>query len=113
MAEPGAEPVSRVVAHRAHLGRRPERVGYPFGGALVVGSEADSHMAVVENGVVGAISLFDLVQRLRSEEHTSELQSLMSISYAVLCLKKKKIYYNMLSDDNKFNIIIRNTCIIF
>src|SRR3546814_5105738 len=28
----------------------------------------------------------------RSEEHTSELQSLMRISYAVLCLKKKKNY---------------------
>src|SRR3546814_8622030 len=27
---------------------------------------------------------------VRSEEHTSELQSLMSISYAVFCLKKKK-----------------------
>src|SRR3546814_5581029 len=29
----------------------------------------------------------------RSEEHTSELQSLMRISYAVFCLKKKKIKY--------------------
>src|SRR3546814_10762996 len=29
-------------------------------------------------------------QRKRSEEHTSELQSLMRISYAVFCLKKKK-----------------------
>src|SRR3546814_4713816 len=29
-------------------------------------------------------------QYLRSEEHTSELQSLMRISYAVFCLKKKK-----------------------
>src|SRR3546814_5317628 len=29
----------------------------------------------------------------RSEEHTSELQSLMRISYAVFCLKKKKIRY--------------------
>src|SRR3546814_2847928 len=28
----------------------------------------------------------------RSEEHTSELQSLMRISYAVFCLKEKKIY---------------------
>src|SRR3546814_10288439 len=28
--------------------------------------------------------------RIRSEEHTSELQSLMRISYAVFCLKKKK-----------------------
>src|SRR3546814_10919893 len=33
-------------------------------------------------------SRFALV--LRSEEHTSELQSLMRISYAVFCLKKKK-----------------------
>src|SRR3546814_1759530 len=30
------------------------------------------------------------LQRKRSEEHTSELQSLMRISYAVFCLKKKK-----------------------
>src|SRR3546814_4990753 len=30
----------------------------------------------------------------RSEEHTSELQSLMRISYAVFCLKKKKKYIN-------------------
>src|SRR3546814_1990771 len=29
---------------------------------------------------------------IRSEEHTSELQSLMRISYAVFCLKKKKEY---------------------
>src|SRR3546814_5267576 len=31
---------------------------------------------------------------LRSEEHTSELQSLMRISYAVFCLKKKNIIYH-------------------
>src|SRR3546814_8382970 len=31
-----------------------------------------------------------IVDRARSEEHTSELQSLMRISYAVFCLKKKK-----------------------
>src|SRR3546814_3726455 len=37
----------------------------------------------------GAVNL-RLVDR-RSEEHTSELQSLMRISYAVFCLKKKKI----------------------
>src|SRR3546814_6076804 len=36
---------------------------------------------------LGAVALFVLA---RSEEHTSELQSLMSISYAVFCLKKKK-----------------------
>src|SRR3546814_4178176 len=32
-------------------------------------------------------------RRLRSEEHTSELQSLMRISYAVFCLKNKKNRY--------------------
>ena len=29
---------------------------------------------------------------IRSEEHTSELQSLLAISYAVFCLKKKKFF---------------------
>src|SRR3546814_5202542 len=33
------------------------------------------------------------LQQVRSEEHTSELQSLMRISYAVFCLKKKKQIY--------------------
>src|SRR3546814_6025018 len=33
-------------------------------------------------------------ERPRSEEHTSELQSLMRISYAVFCLKKKKTMDN-------------------
>src|SRR3546814_9482619 len=32
-----------------------------------------------------------LLRQARSEEHTSELQSLMRISYAVFCLKKKKL----------------------
>src|SRR3546814_5558729 len=36
------------------------------------------------------IVVFDVLRRMRSEEHTSELQSLMRISYAVFCLKKKK-----------------------
>src|SRR3546814_8571654 len=40
-----------------------------------------------EQGKAGEIDR----QRTRSEEHTSELQSLMRISYAVFCLKKKNI----------------------
>src|SRR3546814_2403008 len=39
--------------------------------------------SVAQNGKV-------LTTRISSEEHTSELQSLMRISYAVFCLKKKK-----------------------
>src|SRR3546814_4708375 len=55
--------------------------------------------AMVDQGRGGAIVLTASVAGLnsgagpgayRSEEHTSELQSLMRISYAVFCLKKKK-----------------------
>src|SRR3546814_4115121 len=38
--------------------------------------------------------VFAETNRARSEEHTSELQSLMRISYAVFCLKKKKHSFN-------------------
>src|SRR3546814_3388346 len=46
---------------------------------------------------------YERISGHRSEEHTSELQSLMRISYAVFCLKKKK----KTSADHEFNI--RNT----
>src|SRR3546814_1063015 len=79
--------------------------------ALRTVSEGQSRMsrtvAVVGAGIVGvctamtlqeagyAVTLLDPEpigsQTSRSEEHTSELQSLMRISYAVFCLKKKKI----------------------
>src|SRR3546814_8924004 len=39
----------------------------------------------------------------RSEEHTSELQSLMRISYAVFCLKKKKRDNNYTTNHQKHN----------
>src|SRR3546814_7039748 len=56
-------------------------------------TEGDSRHACAE----ASISTFDELQlfnrdRPRSEEHTSELQSLMRISYAVFCLKKQKKY---------------------
>ena len=68
MAEPGREPVPGIVLHRLHLGGGAERVRHTLGCALVVGREADPHMAVVEDGVVRAVGLFDLVQRLRDQE---------------------------------------------
>src|SRR3546814_1475977 len=64
--------VDRLV-HRLHdIG--PERRGVAGGGLV------DDGDGGVEDGRAAA----------RSEEHTSELQSLMRISYAVFCLKKKK-----------------------
>src|SRR3546814_9386110 len=40
-------------------------------------------------------------RRPRSEEHTSELQSLMRISYAVFCLKKTKSKHHSINHSNK------------
>src|SRR3546814_5889358 len=42
----------------------------------------------------------------RSEEHTSELQSLMRISYAVFCLKKKKYLTQQPCNNNKNNNLV-------
>src|SRR3546814_4466772 len=47
-----------------------------------------AHPAVLECHTTAGDS--DYMLKLRSEEHTSELQSLMRTSYAVFCLKKKK-----------------------
>src|SRR3546814_2443506 len=58
------------------LDEQRERLSAHAGSALAVG------------GLVFAAGIFTGI--LRSEEHTSELQSLMRISYAVFCLKKKK-----------------------
>src|SRR3546814_1828524 len=56
-------------------------------------------------GLLAACSGQGKVLRLgrpvRSEEHTSELQSLMRISYAVFCLKKKNIKQNHDSKSDK------------
>src|SRR3546814_2409870 len=57
----------------------------PFGLAVIF--TADASWAA---RAVSALGFAALGLRIRSEEHTSELQSLMRISYAVFCLKKKK-----------------------
>src|SRR3546814_3713099 len=46
-------------------------------------------------GIAHGVEAFALAAEGRSEEHTSELQSLMRISYAVFCLKKKKKKYTI------------------
>src|SRR3546814_4397826 len=65
-------------------------------GALKIGADARVLGATLK---AGESLTYDTVQGshaylVRSEEHTSELQSLMRISYAVFCLKKKTQIYN-------------------
>src|SRR3546814_2459710 len=56
----------------------------------------DADTLTLEAACVGAASITQDIEA-RSEEHTSELQSLMRISYSVFCLKKKQLYYISLS----------------
>src|SRR5256885_230029 len=64
-----------VVALRAQLGRSAERLGDPFGGALIVGGERHAHMAVVQDRMVLAVGFVDLVERLRDEEAADAIAS--------------------------------------
>src|SRR3546814_10518984 len=68
--------------------RRGSRKRTPLpGGLLAMAGLVDAQDKVPSVYVDGKVANF------RSEEHTSELQSLMRISYAVFCLKKKKRTY--------------------
>src|SRR3546814_8787992 len=59
--------------------------------ALLPQRSARQRFEYAQRRTLGILQRLDRhVERLRSEEHTSELQSLMRISYAVFCLKKKK-----------------------
>src|SRR3546814_7757151 len=78
---------------RVVLRRRPARVLGASDLLEVLGDELPVHEVVEKRADVvrTLVAVVDVVGVLpRSEEHTSELQSLMRISYAVLCLTKKK-----------------------
>src|SRR3546814_4020456 len=79
----------------AFAGMTSKRIRRP---SLQIDAEARAHRAVAaaeraaerERRTPDALAIADRQAALRSEEHTSELQSLMRNSYAVFCLKKKK-----------------------
>src|SRR3546814_1750933 len=81
----------------ARFGTNNKRRRYVFGYKLHVAVDTGSGLVralVTTPANVQEVALAgDLIQgdelAVRSEEHTSELQSLMRISYAVFCLKKK------------------------
>src|SRR3546814_1590053 len=87
------------MAERPDLRRHAALFGEGIvGGDAAVGVQAD-HLAQIFGHVLRRVELLPFARgdeqilaiwrKGRSEEHTSELQSLMRISYAVFCLKKK------------------------
>src|SRR3546814_1755591 len=85
VAGSGAEgfvPASRVPGGRPQFDERTRTLYSPDGTAYRLGDAVEVQVLEANGLTASAIS--------RSEEHTSELQSLMRISYAVFCLKKKK-----------------------
>src|SRR3546814_4268030 len=80
----GTEAVSGL-AYEHHFWRRKQG-GQPRAG---LGAELD-RQDVASQRLYAETRSWRCPNATRSEEHTSELQSLMRISYAVFCLKKKK-----------------------
>src|SRR3546814_1543585 len=78
-----------------------------------VGALAEKADLLEHRGFSCPIGGHDQCQRSalrRSEEHTSELQSLMRISYAVFCLKKKKLQNSQRTENHK-TILTRHSLI--
>src|SRR3546814_4260502 len=73
-----------VSRRRAAMGAQRDFIAVMQERALFAGRQCDR---IVASG--GAFQQAAIAAVIRSEEHTSELQSLMCISYAVFCLKKK------------------------
>src|SRR3546814_2376147 len=88
MTKTSARTAANIAA--SGIARRP----IPSAAAPTMGASAIPRYIAVEyhDSVTPASAGLATTRRswMRSEEHTSELQSLMRISYAVFCLKKKK-----------------------
>src|SRR3546814_4629215 len=97
-----------AVTESYHTIRRLPRPGFkverlePVGGRKYpLFSNAADLLPPIEVGMDNAVTpdqhtYFRIDDRFRSEEHTSELQSLMRISYAVFCLQKQILVYILL-----------------
>src|SRR3546814_8079339 len=72
-------------SHAAEAG-----IEHRFVRQLAVGDQPQAAAGLQRRRGRGDERAAEVGARVRSEEHTSELQSLMRISYAVFCLKKKK-----------------------
>src|SRR3546814_1837022 len=105
LVEPISDPAGSETAYRSkhaisnrhhqsglpdgHAMRTNEESRQPCAHAIDAGGDQHDRADAVERAGAGGQQA-DASDEARSEEHTSELQSLMRISYAVFCLKKKK-----------------------
>src|SRR3546814_4065634 len=76
-----------IIAKMAVVGMAPDRIAETLGSSKV---EVEEILESQDYKDVRLLVGVEHARLSRSEEHTSELQSLMRISYAVFCLKKKK-----------------------
>src|SRR3546814_3236748 len=90
LVSPRRARASGVVSGLAIGGSAATRVLVTFGDSITEGAGATPGKAMSWPAQLGRMLVADPRGRCRSEEHTSELQSLMRTSYAVFCLKKKK-----------------------
>src|SRR3546814_7682485 len=80
----------RVVRSAIHIGMLPIRNEKKMTTGSLVSASQPGQMVTVTTCQFAIAKMTSTAVSDRSEEHTSELQSLMRISYAVFCLKKKK-----------------------
>src|SRR3546814_6326694 len=88
--EPSARPPDTMIFADVSSGRSDLAISAPTKLEMPASLPAPTASTVPEPPEVAALSNAVPRKVRRSEEHTSELQSLMRISYAVFCLKKKK-----------------------
>src|SRR3546814_5623473 len=86
--------VKRVVVVMSHADKAGnpkivERCSLPLTGTAVVDAIVSDLGRFLLDRDKGRLIVQEIADGIRSEEHTSELQSLMRISYAVFCLKQK------------------------
>src|SRR3546814_5697520 len=80
----------RIMAERLEHGEKVDRTSAVLAAAKEVATPIAFAITIIIVVFLPLFALEGLEGKMRSEEHTSELQSLMRISYAVFCLKKKK-----------------------
>src|SRR3546814_8923071 len=111
MTHSRCRPASRDGGSRANIGKRAPRIPRR---SFISQAARPKPRAYVQRAICDLFLTIKIGKGRRSEEHTSELQSLMRISYAVFCLKKKKnttaiLYYSQHMNQNtiKYNNLIK------